>query len=149
MKAHKDCLRLALDHISHQGLRISSDAVKLEVLFQSPPIPCRFAFEVHLLVEYEFLERIVSGYPYAVPVVLDQCQSGCEIRLDVSPGSDDEDDDIEDGYAERSSWVNSVFLDGDRVVGWEVRELLVRVSTMSRLSTVFKRILSRHQRNLT
>jgi hypothetical protein len=152
VKAHKDCRRLALDHISHQFLRISSDAVELEVLFQSPPIPCCPAFEMHLLIEYELFERIVRGYPYAVPIVLDQCQSGGEIRLDVSPGSDDEDDDVEDGYAERSSWVDSVFLDGDRVVGWEVGELLVRVATgrsMSPMLTVLKLVLPRQRRKLT
>lgn len=121
------------------------------MFLQSPSISARLALEVHLLIEYELFEHVVRGYPYAVPVVLDQCQSGCEVWLNVSPGSDDEDDDVEDGYAERSSWVDSVFFDGDRVVGWEVRKLLVRVSTgfRSRLLTVLKLVLPRQRRNLT
>jgi hypothetical protein len=127
-------LPLTLDHVGHQCLWVPANPVKFEILFESSSILARLPSKVHLLVEHELFKRIVRSDPDAVTVFLDQRQGGGEVRLNVSSGSDDEDDDVEDGNAERSSRIDSVFLDVDRVVGREVGELLVRVAAGRHLS---------------
>jgi hypothetical protein len=85
------------------------------------------SLEMHRLLQHKLLENVVSGDTHTMAVRADQPERCSQVRLYVSAGTDDEDDDVENGYAEWSSSVDSVFGYWCGIVGWKVGQFFLNV----------------------
>lgn len=113
--------KFTLNHISHQLFRISTDPEKFQIVLQWLSVLVASAFQVDGLFQNERLERVVRRDPNPMTISLDKLERSSQIRLNIAPRSDDEDDDVQDRYTERSCRIDTVFPYGLGIVWWEIR----------------------------